>query len=251
MKPISLTPLTKEVKIEYSHKPLHLSSERKTEIENYWLKVNQNARFHRGEVFSVDTITEDEGFFKVSLKATDYAHYLHTVRNHITDEEGCKVIYGAGLVETKDSYFIFIFGEMAEHTAYPGRLQCVGGGLSNEDKSGQSFDIKQSVLRELSEELGISSQGVEYCTPRFFKTGGPYDFMVVLFHNQLRLSYDQMSNQYHTYIKDLIDDGNKPEFKEIIHIKNDKQSIIDFWSVDNRPSVDYLKPLLEKMVKSF
>ena len=31
------------------------------------------------------------------LNCADYAHYLHPVRNQITDEEGCKVVFEAGL----------------------------------------------------------------------------------------------------------------------------------------------------------
>ncbi len=168
MKSILLTPLTKEVEIEYTQNLVQLSSERKNEIEEFWMEINQDGLFHRGEVFNVDSLIEQESLYKIMLNCTDYAHYLHTVRNHIADEEGCKVVFGAGLVETNDSKFVF--GEMANHTAYPGRLQCVGGGLSWDDKKGNHFDIKESVLRELNEELGIDySKHIEKCTPVFLK----------------------------------------------------------------------------------
>jgi len=168
MKTIKLTPITKEVEIEYTQNSVQLSSKRKNEIEEFWMEINQDGSFHRGEVFSVESLIERENSYKIMVGCTDYAHYLHTVRNHIEDEEGCKVVFGAGLVETKDSKLVF--GEMANHTAFPGRLQCVGGGLSWEDKKGNHFDIKESVLRELNEELGVDrSKHIEKCVPVFIK----------------------------------------------------------------------------------
>src|SRR5699024_7807133 len=68
----------------------------------------------------------------IKVSRTDYAHYLHTIRNGITDHEGCKIVYGAGLVETKDSKFVI--GIMGRHKANPNRLHCVGCRLDQKDR---------------------------------------------------------------------------------------------------------------------
>jgi 8-oxo-dGTP pyrophosphatase MutT (NUDIX family) len=245
LKPIELIPMTKEVEIEYTQNPVQLSAQRKKEIEDFWLEINLHNSFHRGEVFSVDSIFDQDYSYKIMLNRTDYAHYLHTVRNHINDEEGCKVVYGAGLVETTDS--VFVFGEMASHTAYPGRLQCVGGGLSLDDKKGNYFDIKESVLRELAEELGVGKNVVEKSTPVFIKKGGTYDFIVILYHIKLKISENELIKNYQSFMEELINKGEKPEFQKVVYIKNKIEEITDFFNHNEKEFVDYLQPFLEQI----
>lgn len=246
MKPTILTPITKDIKIEYTGVLVELTAERSKEIENFWSEVNEQGRFHRGEVFTVTSINEQPNLYTVQLSCTEYAHYLHTVRNSIFDEESCKVIFAAGLVETSDSKYIF--GEMNSHTAYPGRLQCVGGGLSWEDKVGNLFDSKQSVLRELSEELGITTpEQVESCLPAFIKTGGTFDFIVVLYHIKLRFTAEELVLHYQEFIGHLLTEGEKPEFQNLIVL--DKESIKSFFQSKDRYCVDYLEPFLGKMAE--
>jgi hypothetical protein len=246
LNPIILTPLTKEVKVEYTQNSVQLSSIRKREIEDFWNTINQHSSFHRGEVFNVFSIIEQDDLCKIMLNCTDYAHYLHTVRNNITDEEGCKVVYGAGLVETNDSKFVF--GEMGSHTAYPSRLQCVGGGLSREDKKGNYFDINESVIRELAEELGVDyCNHIEKCTPVFIKKGGTYDFLVILYHIKLKVTAKELNKNYQKFTEELFIKGEKPEFQKVIYIENNKKVITSFFEKDDRNCVDYLQPYLEQM----
>lgn len=248
MKPTILTPITKEIKIEYTGDPVQLTAARSKEIEDFWLEVNHNRRFHRGEVFSVSSIVEQQDLFTVQLSRTDYAHYLHTVRNSVFDQESCKVIFAAGLVETNDSKYIF--GEMNSHTAYPGRLQCVGGGLSWEDKIGNFFDSKKSVLRELSEELGITdSDQIKSCIPVFIKTGGTYDFIVVLYRIKLRFTAEELLLHYQRFIDHLLKEGEKPEFQNLIVLDNTLESIKSFFQTKERYCVDYVEPFLIKMAE--
>jgi 8-oxo-dGTP pyrophosphatase MutT (NUDIX family) len=247
MKPIQLMELTKDVKIHFSNNPMILSPSRKKDVEDFWEEINQQNSFHRGEVFNVQGIIEQENSYKIELNCTDYAHYLHTVRNHITDDEGCKVVFGAGLVETKDSKFVF--GKMGDQTAYPGRFQCVGGGLSWNDKREDYFDIKESVLRELAEELGIiDSKQIEMCSPVFIKTGGTYDFIVVLYHIKLNITATELSECYKNFTEELLLKGEKPEFQNVIYLDKNINRVTRFFE-DNKNCVDYLHPYLEQMVR--
>jgi hypothetical protein len=59
MKPIQLIKLTKEVKILYSNTVMELSSRRKKEVEDYWIDINQQNSFHRGEVFNVQSMIKE------------------------------------------------------------------------------------------------------------------------------------------------------------------------------------------------
>ncbi|KZE69002.1 hypothetical protein AWM68_01680 [Fictibacillus phosphorivorans] len=244
MKPVTLKPVTKPLQITLDDHPVRLSPTFQSEVENFWTRFNSDSRFTRGEVFHVDALEEKDKEIKLHLKSTDYAHYLYSVKNEPVSNEGCRVIYGAGLVETSDSYFVF--GEMNKHTAYPGRLQCVGGGLSREDLQGNEFQLRISVLREMTEELGIHKEHVTNCSPCFVKTGGTYDFITVLFYIQLDLTLNQLKERYKAFCEELMDKGEIPEFAEMITIKNEPVTIKNFINNDIRSSVDYLFPLLKK-----
>ncbi len=247
LKPINLTPITKKVEVHFTHNVVQLSSKRKREIEAFWEEVNRDGSFHRGEAFHVDAVTEDEDAFRFLLKQTDYAHYLHTVRNHMKDEEGCRIVFGAGLAETQDA--VFVFGEMADHTAYPGRLQCAGGGLSREDLNGNYFDMERSVLREMQEELGVAPHHVERCTPVYVKSGGTYDFFSILFHVKLNILQSELKEIYKKFAETLVSKGEQPEFKDVIFLENNKKAIHNFIENDLRPFEDNLKPFLQKMAE--
>jgi 8-oxo-dGTP pyrophosphatase MutT (NUDIX family) len=246
MKPVQLQALTKKVVVEDTKQSVQLSPERKNEIEAFWTKVNEARTFHRGEAFHVDSVTEENDVYRVKLKRTDYAHYLHSVKNQIEDEERCRVIFAAGLVETTDS--AFVFGEMADHTAYPRRLQCVGGGLSWEDKRGNTFDMKENVLRELQEELGIEySKHVAHCEPVYIKYGGTHDSIVILFHIKVNLTQEEHHSLYQDFVKNLRKEGSHPEFKHVIYLGNDKETIENFFETDQRHRNDYLESFLKAM----
>jgi hypothetical protein len=140
---------------------------------------------------------------------------------------------------------------MGTKTAYPGRLQCVGGGLSRQDLHGHNFDLEKSVLRELSEELGINKKDdIKDCCVKFIKTGGNYDFIAVLFHIELDMTLHQFQSRYedYCYALKLIDEN--PEFQRIVVLENNPESIEVFIRNEKRDSVDYLYPFLQEMSKS-
>jgi 8-oxo-dGTP pyrophosphatase MutT (NUDIX family) len=243
LKQISLRTIPKQVKVIKENIPFPLSQNRKLEIEEHWNKINQEGTFHRGEVFSVTSIIENKDFCEIKLAITDYAHYLHTVRTNMMDAEACQVVYGAGLVETKDN--VLVFGEMGSNTVYPGRLQCVGGGLSEEDHQGDVLDLQQSVLRELSEELGLDpNMDIKEVSPMYMKTGGSYNFIVILYHLKSTLTKIELKEKYQMFCVNLLENKLQPEFANIIFLNNTKQDIKEFLHKDKREQVDYLTPFL-------
>jgi hypothetical protein len=249
MKSVVLTSVSKPLFIKLDENPLELPASCQYKVDNFWSAINKDNRFSRGEIFHVDTVEESQGFMNVLLKRSDYAYYLYSVRNKQIEMDRCRVIYGAGLVETADSFFVF--GEMGKNTAYPGRLQCVGGGLSRQDLHESFFDLEKSVLRELHEELGIiNNNDVKDCSVKYIKTGGDFDFITLLFHIQLNLTLEQLEEQYEDFCKALITNGKSAEFHRIVSLKNDYKSIEEFIHKENRDSVDYLFPFLRKMNKT-
>ncbi|OOE12673.1 hypothetical protein [Fictibacillus arsenicus] len=249
MKPAVLTYVTKPLSVKLDENPVELPEHFQDKVDNFWRIINKDNRFSRGEVFHVATVKETQDFLDVILKRSDYAYYLYSVRNKQIEMERCRVIYSAGLVETADSFFVF--GEMGKNTAYPGRLQCVGGGLSSQDLHDSIFDLEKSVLRELHEELGIvNDNDVKDCAVKYLKTGGDFDFITVLYHIQLNLTLEQLVDQYEEFCKALIAKGEIPEFQRIVWLKNANKSIEEFIRNEKRDSVDYLFPLLKHMNNS-
>lgn len=245
---INLIPLNKKVEVICTQNPVQLSERRQDEIEAFWTDINKDGKFYRGEAFDIETVIEEKDKYKVLLNTTDYAHHLHTVRNHISDEERCRTIFSAGLVETSDSKFII--GEMASNTAYPGRLQCAGGGLSNEDLDGDYFDLKKSVLRETKEELAIDEEKhIEECQPVLMKDVNIHDSLVVLYHLKVNLSEKAFQENYQRYVEKLKNNDEVPEFKTIVFIENNKEAVYSFFDKDDRNRDDYLEPFLKHMVK--
>lgn len=245
---IKLIPLNKEIEIKNTQNPVQLSANRQNDIEEFWADINKDGIFHRGEVFNIDSVTEEKDMYKILLNTTDYAHYLHSVKNNISDEESCRTIFAAGLIETTDSKFII--GEMASNTAYPGRLQCAGGGLSNEDLVGDRFDLEKSVLREASEELGIEKdEHVVQCQPLLIKDVHVHDSLVVLYHIKINFSEKELRENYQSYVDDLASNNELPEFQNIISIENNKDAVNSFSDNDNRSKDDYLEAFLKYMVK--
>lgn len=64
----------------------------------------------------------------------------------------CKSVAAGGLLITKDGYIIM--GRMGEKTSFPGVIQCIGGGISEEDITGEEAPLN-TVIRECYEEIGI------------------------------------------------------------------------------------------------
>ena len=245
---INLIPLDKKVEVICTQNPVQLSAKRQDEIEEFWVDINKDGKFYRGEAFDIESVTEEKDKYKIQLNITDYAHHLHTIRNHISDEERCRTIFSAGLVETSDSKFII--GEMASDTAYPGKLQCAGGGLSNKDLDGDYFDLKKSVLRETKEELAIDEEEhVEQCQPVLMKDVHIHDSLVVLYHLKVNLSVKEFQENYQRYVDELKSYNEVPEFKSIVFIENNKEAVYSFCNKDDRSRDDYLEPFLKYMVK--
>lgn len=243
MNATKLVPLTKEVKVKLLEDQVKLSENRVYQIEQFWNEINVNGQFHRGEVFHVHSIEERHEHYMVNLVRSDYAHYLYSVR-HPLDKESCNIIYSAGLIETTDG--TFVFGEMASNTTYPGRLQCVGGGLSDDDLVDSYFDMEISVLRELSEELGLNpATDVIECTPKFIKTGGTFNFTTILYLIKIDLSESELKERYTKFEYQLIKQGEIPEFHKVHYVKRDE--IVEFILQNKKQSVDYLFPFLRKM----
>ncbi len=206
--------------------------------------------YKRGEVFTVTQVTHSPQATEVLVAKTDYAHYLYCQNVELLGEYGVRIIHTASFVDTADGYTIV--GEMGPQTARHGFLQLCGGGIDNDDLRGEFFDMTHNISKELQEELGIDvadTARVAYFGEAYFKQGGPSDKMTVIFRVELRDTKEEFLEKYAAFTKQLTEQGEEPEFGEIIMLKKDQGVIQEFFAQDTRKKDEYIQPAFEERFK--
>ncbi|MGC8487276.1 MAG: hypothetical protein ACP5QO_03510 [Clostridia bacterium] len=247
MRPVRLEPVPPVVQVRLKECPVVLPQALQAAIDAHRHDATrENPRLFRGPAFTVAHVTQTTDALPVTLRPSDYAHYLYTVRNPHPREHAFRAVYGVGLVRTRDH--VLIGGEMGVHTAYPHRLQAGAGRLDRSDvDTDGSGDLRGSVLRELHEELGLygdDANAVEDNTSVWLKSGGPYDFLVIVFRVTLTLIEAHLLARYTRVEEQLRSHGGVPEFSQLIRLPAHKDIVARSLLEDTRPPVDYLAPLL-------
>ncbi len=205
--------------------------------------LSEHPTWFRGEVFTIAEIRQSVDRIEFGLARTDYAHYLATVKGLIDPQVACQVLYGAAILRTRDNHLVF--GEMGPETTYAGRLQGIGGGISDKDIENHQVDLPGSVMRELYEETGVNTAEL---IPRWLKTGGPYHFVVVVYEARLASDLATLNRNYARFVKDLESVGEAPEFRELVSLPATRDAVARFVTEDGRSRVDYLDGVLSRMV---
>lgn len=213
-------------------------------IDAHWAEaMHQHPSWFRGLVFTITGVMKSSSELRIELKATDYAHYWATISATVSGFYACRVLYGAGIVCTTDKFLVF--GQMGEHTAYPGRLQGVGGGLDSNDVIGGRIVMVRSLLRELKEEIGVDTANV---VPLALKTGGPWNFVVLVYVVHVPMTLANLMARYLDYEAWLRSQGQIPEFAKMVTVPANHLAVSRFLSDESRPMVDYLPPSLIRLV---
>lgn len=248
----SLTDITFEflptlLSVEQDPTPLVLDPSTADLIERHWTTLKESGKIlTRGITYTVASLTQNAHSLRVSVRSTDYAHYLATVHG-IIDQQRCRVIFAAGAIVTSDSYLVL--GKMASWTTWAGRWQLCGGGLNSDDTDGQRLDLEMSLRREMHEELGIKESHITSVRPLFLKRGGPFDFYTVIYSVKLRLTRSDFLTHYAAYIETFTDAGEPPEFSEVALVYVDSPHIKKWLTVTSQDTkVDYLPGVLERLV---
>ncbi|WP_144512197.1 hypothetical protein [Bacillus sp. FJAT-22090] len=249
MKTIEIKEIPARVTVTYDSSSFLLPQHIQEQHERYWdeqFELNPNLR--NGEVFTISEISETEEELQVTVKKTDYKHYLYTIR-HENCAFPCKVIFTCVAVITNDHHIAF--GRMNQHTSTPGRLQFTGGGLDESDLNGSVFDLVKNIGKELNEEMGlhIESPYIKSFRPKFVKNKGTYDFWAVVFELAVDLSAQELQKLFEKHNQSLIEKGEQPEFEEFVFVSLDKESVESFIQHDISLKEDYLNPILKKYVE--
>ena len=144
----------KKIHLNLLSKKLILPKRIQDKIDGYWEDLLKNGKkYTRGRVFSAIDIKEEKKEIRIDFVLTDYAHYLYSSNVGLPKKYACKNVHTSCLIETTDN--VLIFGRMGKNTSRAGIIQCIGGGLDEEDIFGKKIDLKHNMEKELFEEVGI------------------------------------------------------------------------------------------------
>lgn len=129
------------------------AEERRAEIEAHFAE-QQRARpsLWNGRVLLGRDPVFTDGRLAATYFETDFASFLAWRDWGFPDPT---VFNGFGMGALRASDGAFVMGEMAHHTANPGRIYFASGTPDLDDVKGSTLDIPGSVVRELEEETGL------------------------------------------------------------------------------------------------
>jgi|SRR5690625_149929 len=245
MNEVCIENIPKKININFDSKEVQLASKTVDRIEEFWNILSMNSDFNafRGDIFAIKEVKKSTSELSLDLLLTDYAHYLYSLNNEMDSSEACVIMFTSVIISTTDNFYVF--GEMAEHTSSPNRLQCVGGNIDKSDVTRNSIDLLGNIKREIKEEVGLDISIETEIIPKYLKTGGENNFIAVIFEVNTILSSIDFKKMYNNFVKEIQLKNEKPEFREIVFLEKNRKEINDFFKNDSRNKVDYLEPLLK------
>lgn len=250
MEKINVLKFNDNVKIHYTNKKISLPEEYNKRVESHWESLLKTGKkLFNGDVFTIEKIEINGNEIHIYVGLTNYAHFLYTINKNNYEENDCRIIHTSVLIETSDNEFAI--GEMNECTAFPFKLQFIGGGIDKEDISGEFLDLEHNIKKEISEELGIQIEDksiVRSLKPCYLKSGGERNFLSAIFKLDLLINREELIDMLNRHNKNLSLKMEMQEIRSLIFINSDKESIRAFTTTDKREKDENLIPTLEAEV---
>lgn len=245
-----LFPIEKKLEIIFTREKFILPIDLQNKVDEYWESlILDGTPLFRGEVFTIADIEENIDKTIVHVDLSDYAHYLYTRRIGLPEKNACKNLHTSCLIETLDN--VLVFGRMGKNTSLPGNIQCVGGGLDNDDICGKVIDLEHNIKKELMEEVGIdadSEKMVEDFSIKYLRYDASVYSIAAIFILKLKITSEELKDSYAKFEAQLIAGGMVPEFKELIYLAKNKLEIEEFYEKEKKYFDHYMMPLLQEVV---
>lgn len=243
--------LDKKLSVEFSGEKVILPDAIQKKVDAYWEKLLKSGKpLRRGEGYHITDIIEEDKSIKIEVSLSDYAHYIYSRHIGMDKKYAFKNIHTSCLIETNDDYLII--GVMGQQTAIAGNVQCVGGGIDNDDLRGKRFDLRHNIKNELREELGLDAGDKKIAKSLklgYIKYNKHLNTIAAIFILKLKIDAQQLRKKYEEFEKSLAKKSELPEFGKIFYLKKEKKAIEKFIKEQTQPD-HYLKYLLREMVKS-
>lgn len=209
------------------------------EVERYWKSTSAIGKFFRGDVVVATEMTLAGTTPVVTVQLSDYAHYLFAMQDNKRRFD-CRAVYCATIVVTAD--FHLLLGEMADHTATPGQIQCPGGGIDSRDLQSE-LPPMSCCKRELHEEFGSAFLSESFI-PFAIKTLGRFNHVGIFFIAHLGFDKIEALRHFEHHNYDLRRCGHKPEIRALHMVPLQDDAIDRFVTQYGSSMVDYGEELL-------
>jgi 8-oxo-dGTP pyrophosphatase MutT (NUDIX family) len=131
------------------------AEERRSDIEAYFAaRRRKTPELWNGRVLALSDWSLDRARLRGTFFETDFASFL-AWRDWGTPDPSVTNCFAMGALRTGDG--AFLLGVMAPHTASAGRIYFPSGTPDPSDIVGSKVDLTASVLREMTEETGLTS----------------------------------------------------------------------------------------------
>ena len=146
------------LELRFSPRPWRFAQQRRSEIDAHFARLrDRNPHLWNGRVLVLHDFALAPDVFRGDYLETDFASFLAWRDWDFPDPS----VYNCfGLAALRGADGAFLLGVMADHTANAGKVYFVGGTPDPDDIDADTVDLNGSVLRELSEETGLSADEV-------------------------------------------------------------------------------------------
>ena len=238
------------IKVYYTNQKISLPTSYIEGVSKHWQNlILSGQKFFNGDVFTINNIEPNKDGANIFVGLTDYSHFLYTINKNNYEDYDCRVIHTSVLIETNDNKFAI--GEMNEGTAFPFKLQFIGGGIDKSDLKGEILDLEHNVKKEILEELGIEVENksiVKSLKPCYLKSGGQGNFLSAIYKLDLLINEDELKVLLNKHNEDLALRMEMQEIRSLIFLDAKKQAIEEFVTKDKRKMDGNLIATLEAAV---
>ncbi len=250
MEEIIISEFNNKLKVYYTNEKNSLPEEYSEKVKRHWGNLlSSGKKFFNGDVFTINNIVVSENGIKILVGLTDYAHFLYTIHKNKYEDTDCRVIHTSVLIQTSDNKFAI--GEMNEDTAFPFKLQFIGGGIDKDDIKGDIIDLEHNIKKEVLEELGIKVENksiVKSLKPCYLKSGGESNFLSAIFKMELLVDEYELKKLLRRHNEDLASKMEMQEIRDLIFLDAKKEAIMEFVSKDKREKDGNLIATLEAAI---
>lgn len=233
---IIISEFNNKLKVHYTNEKISLTDEYSEKVKRHWENLlSSGNKFFNGDVFTINNIVVSENSISIFVGLTDYAHFLYTIHKNKYEDNDCRVIHTSVLIQTSDNKFAI--GEMNEGTAFPFKLQFIGGGIDKGDIKGDIIDLEHNIKKEILEELGIEVENksiVKSLKPCYLKSGGESNFLSAIFKMELLVDQYKLKEILKRHNEELSSKMEMQEIRDLIFLDAKKEAIEEFISTDKR-----------------
>jgi len=144
--------------LRFAPRPWTFANERRAEIDAHFAGLaRDNPHAFNGRVLMLHTFAIEDAVLHGAYFETDFASFI-AWRDWNWPDMSVRNCFGQAALRAADG--AFVLGVMAAHTMNAGRIYFPSGTPDLKDVVGERVDLDASVLRELTEETGLTAADV-------------------------------------------------------------------------------------------